>query len=231
MHQQLPKLSYIYFLNTIIEINYNCLLISISFQFFILLRLKMMDVKNTYKVVPILISLLVVGCDTNSESPSIDLTETPKITTQQETQKTPNLEIEPIKAMPTVPRPTSGIYAENLSGQQAIAPLEIRTDSSGADYYVKLVNVATNEDTLTMFIRGGEAIEVEVPLGNYEIRYAAGSNWYGDIDLFGSDTSYSKADTTFNFVDNGYQISGYSLTLYQVVNGNLETKSLDKNQF
>ena len=231
MHQQLPKLSYIYFLNTIIEINYNCLLISISFQFFILLRLKMMDVKNTYKVVPILISLLVVGCDTNSESPSIDLTETPKATTQQVMQETPDLEVESVKAMPTVPRPISGIYAENLNGQQAVAPLEIRTESSGADYYVKLVNVATNEDTLTMFIRGGETIKVEVPLGNYEIRYAAGSSWYGDVELFGSDTSYSKADTTFNFVDNGYQVSGYSLTLYQVVNGNLETKALDKNQF
>lgn len=189
-----------------------------------------MNIKNIYKLAPVLTLLLVVGCDTSSESDPINLTDTTEITTQQVEQEKPTVEVEPVKAMPTVPRPSSGLYAENLNGQQAIAPLEIRTDS-GSDYYVKVVNAASDDDTLVIYIRGGEMVEVEVPLGSYEIRYASGNNWYGDTELFGPDTSFNKADELFDFVDNGYQVSGYTITLYQVVDGNLETKSIDESQF
>ena len=90
---------------------------------------------------------------------------------------------------------------------------------------------ATDRETLTIYIRGGDTVEVDVPLGSYEIRYAAGDTWYGEDELFGPETSYNKADDLFTFSDTGYQISGYTITLYQVVNGNLETIPLDKDRF
>lgn len=152
-------------------------------------------------------------------------------TTVQATEKNTNISMsEPVETLPTVAKPSSGVYAQNLNGQQAIAPLEIRTDS-GSDYYVKVVSTTSNVDTLTMFIRGGEVIEVEVPLDSYEIRYASGNDWYGDKELFGSETSFNKADEVFTFSNTGYQVTGYTITLYQVVDGNLATKSIDKNQF
>ena len=36
-------------------------------------------------------------------------------------------------------------------------------------------------------------LELKVPLGTFEIRYASGKQWYGYNYLFGDDTSYSKA--------------------------------------
>lgn len=152
-------------------------------------------------------------------------------TTIQGTEQSTDTSIsEPAETLPTVAKPSSGIYAQNLNGQQAIAPLEIRTDS-GSDYYVKVVDTANNNDTLTIYIHGGETVEVEVPLGSYEIRYASGNNWYGDELKFGSETSYNKADEIFTFSDTGYQVSGYTITLYQVVDGNLQTRSIDESQF
>lgn len=132
--------------------------------------------------------------------------------------------------IPEVPRPSSGLYSQNLNGQPAIAPLEIRSQS-GSDYFVKVTNQYTGEDVSTIYIRGGDTVSIEVPLGTYEIKYASGETWYGDQKLFGTQTSYSKADELFTFSDTGYQITGYTITLYQVVNGNLETITLDPSQF
>ena len=152
-------------------------------------------------------------------------------TTIQGKEQNTNISMsEPAETLPTVAKPSSGIYTQNLNGQQAIAPLAIRTDS-GSDYYVKVVNADNDNDTLAIYIHGGETVEVEVPLGSYEIRYASGNNWYGDELKFGSKTSYNKADEIFTFSDTGYQVSGYTITLYQVVDGNLQTRSIDESQF
>lgn len=132
--------------------------------------------------------------------------------------------------IPEVPRPSSGLYSQNLYEQPAIAPLEIRSQS-GSDYFVKVTNQYTGDDISTIYIRGGDTVSIEVPLGTYEIKYASGETWYGDQKLFGTQTSYSKADELFTFSDTGYQITGYTITLYQVVNGNLQTITLDPSQF
>lgn len=189
-------------------------------------------IKNAYKVTPALALVLAVGCQQASDIPSdSDIASSYNTENSDNTSiAVPSREVDPIKPMPTVAKPSSGLYTQNLDGQQAIAPLEIRTES-GSDYYVKVVNAANDNDTLAIYIHGGETVEVEVPLGNYEIRYASGTNWYGDQELFGSDTAFNKADELFNFVDTGYQISGYTITLYQVIDGNLQTKTIDKNQF
>ena len=81
---------------------------------------------------------------------------------------------------------------------------------------------------MTIFIRNGEtASDMDVPTGTYELRYASGDSWYGETDLFGPSTSYSKAESFFTF-GNG---SGYTVELYKQVNGNLHTNSIDKDDF
>ncbi len=182
--------------------------------------------KVTFKLMPILALVLTVGCQQQAETETAYETEV----SDNISVEMPAVENKPVEALPTVAKPLSGIYDQNLNGQQAVAPLEIRTDS-GSDYYVKVVNATNDNDTLAIYIHGGETVEVEVPLGSYEIRYASGNDWYGDKGLFGIKTSYNKADELFTFSDTGYQISGYTITLYQVANGNLQTKSIDESQF
>jgi hypothetical protein len=63
------------------------------------------------------------------------------------------------------------------------------------------------------------------------VRYAGGTKWYGDDYLFGPETTYSKADEVFTFEKVGNSVSGFSITLYKVVNGNLSTSSIEPTEF
>lgn len=121
-----------------------------------------------------------------------------------------------------------GIISKNyVSG---VAPLEIKT-RTGNNYYIKVVNVANDQAALTAYIVGGRPLEVEMPLGTYEIRYAAGNTWYGTQHYFGPDTAFSKANELFHFTFDGYQYSGYTVELILQVHGNLRTVHIDEAEF
>ena len=82
-----------------------------------------------------------------------------------------------------------------------------------------------------MFIRGGERLETLLPLGSYELRYAAGKTWYGTEHLFGPDTAYSRADERLDFRESPTGYSGYTIELFLQIDGNLETKSIRPEDF
>jgi len=52
---------------------------------------------------------------------------------------------------------------------------------------------------MTLYVIGGVPLTVDVPLGTYEIRYAAGQAWCNVTELFGPQTVYNKADRRFEF--------------------------------
>lgn len=131
--------------------------------------------------------------------------------------------------VPELPLPANG-KTNVFDFRNEVAPFEIRT-SAGSNYLVKLVDVSTGRESRNVFVRGGMVVEINVPLGTYEVRYASGEKWYGDRHHFGPQTSYSKADKYFDFRDEGNHVSGYSITLYQVPNGNLHTKSISPEDF
>lgn len=130
---------------------------------------------------------------------------------------------------PLVDTPPTG-EVQRLNSETGIAPLEI-SSSSGENYVVKLTNADSGEDVLTIFVRGGQTEKVDVPLGNYVVKYASGEKWYGYKHLFGPSTHYSKADRTFTFSKNGSQVNGYTITLYKVKDGNLHTSQISQNDF
>jgi len=111
-----------------------------------------------------------------------------------------------------------------------VAPLKIYT-SNNSNYFVKLKDYVSKKTIMTIFIKGGDSIETKVPLGTYEIVYASGINWHDDEKLFGKNTTYTKANQLFTFRENDNGINGYTLKLYSVSNGNLQTKKLNKNEF
>ncbi len=114
--------------------------------------------------------------------------------------------------------------------EERVAPLQIKA-GAGGHYLVKLVDYYSQSPVMTVFVKGSSNITVDVPLGNYELRYASGNRWFGYDNLFGPDTSYSKADTNFDFSSDGYQVSGYTITLYRVSDGNMRTSKLRPGQF
>lgn len=111
-----------------------------------------------------------------------------------------------------------------------VAPLQIFTRSN-ANYYLKLEDIYSGKTTLTVFIRGGQSVNLKVPLGSYYMKYASGEKWYGDEILFGPYTSYSKAIEVFNFELQGNQYIGYTVELYLQSNGNLNIDEITANEF
>jgi hypothetical protein len=111
-----------------------------------------------------------------------------------------------------------------------IAPFEIEADQ-WHNYLLKLVDAHGGTPVLTVFVRKGMTATIDVPLGTYEVRLAAGESWFGDEYLFGPDTAYSKADKQFAFDVINNDIRGFTLTLSLVTNGNLRTSTIKPEEF
>jgi hypothetical protein len=136
----------------------------------------------------------------------------------------------PLFTQPAQALPQTG--ANNASFGSGVAPLNIKTSSAGGyHYFVKIVNVSSGQELGSYFIRSGETLDINVPIGTYEIRYATGKIWYGPAYLFGPETSYSKADSLFTFNFDGYQYKGYTVELIMQSNGNLRTSGIEPSQW
>lgn len=98
-------------------------------------------------------------------------------------------------------------------------------------YFVKLEDSASSKSILTVFVRAGRQVDIQVPLGTYVVKYASGRRWYGYQHLFGPESSYNRADTTFAFRREGNQMKGFSITLYAVPGGNLKTSPIKASDF
>ena len=135
----------------------------------------------------------------------------------------------PAFSAPPVAQPASGTV-RRLAPGAAIAPFQIQTRGAG-NYLVRLEDAYGGADVMDVFVRGGDTVKVEVPLGNYVVKYASGLTWYGYDYLFGPETTYSRAESTINFTREAYGVSRYTITLYQVSNGNLHTRGMSAAEF
>ena len=84
---------------------------------------------------------------------------------------------------------------------------------------------------MAIYVRGGQALEIDVPLGSYRFLYAVGSTWRGERALFGPETSYNEAGDVFNFNIQGNTINGHTVELVSQKNGNLSTRAIDASSF
>lgn len=137
--------------------------------------------------------------------------------------------LHPTSTGPELVPPASG-EVQLYTTMNGVAPLQIRS-SSGSNYLVKLADATTGQPVLSVFVRGGQTEEIDVPLGTYVVKYASGDRWYGYTHLFGPDTQCSKADRAFTFSFDGAHYSGYTVTLYKVGDGNLSTSRISADDF
>ena len=98
---------------------------------------------------------------------------------------------------------------------------------------MKLVVPASGRDALALYVRGGQVLEVEVPLGSYRMRYASGEIWRGTAHLFGPAalTRYNEANSVLHFHSEGDRVSGYTVELIPQAHGNLRVRSLTPSEF
>lgn len=141
----------------------------------------------------------------------------------------PTKPAKPAFTEPEQPLPMNGAV-QSFSSARRMAPFEIKSDA-GSHYLVKLADAVSGRDVLSVFVRGGQTVNIDVPLGTYVVKHASGEQWYGYVHLFGPQTSYSKAETPFSFTSANGRISGYTMTLYKVVDGNLRSEEIDAEEF
>lgn len=127
-----------------------------------------------------------------------------------------------------LPYPANGTILVN-SGLERVAPLTVNTEE-GLAYYIKLCDMNGNE-VLGFFAGPSATVDVDVPLGTYELRYACGTAWYGTTPKFGKDTQYFKTDTLFDFTEDSEYTHGYTVTLYGVPDGNMNTEEISEDDF
>lgn len=144
--------------------------------------------------------------------------------TKPTTQTPPSEE----QQMQPLPYPDNGTILVN-AGLDLVAPLTVQTEA-GLAYYIKLCDMSGNE-VLGFFAGPNATVKVSAPLGTYELRYACGTAWYGTTPKFGKNTSYFKADTLFEFTEDTEYTHGYTVTLYAVPDGNMDTQEIDASEF
>lgn len=118
---------------------------------------------------------------------------------------------------------------------ERLAPLRVTVPSDGGDFYIYLKDIdnASGKNDMAFYIKSGQSVELDVPLGRYELFYCTGYTWYGEKNKFGPDTIYVKSDTVLNFhIDyENQQYSGYSIDLRTVSYGNMQSKEINANSF
>lgn len=129
-----------------------------------------------------------------------------------------------LDARQSKPFPASGQvhwYIDHPSGP--LAPFTIKApNNSDANFVVQLDQWDARTPVAMIPVRGGEAAQVQVPLGRYRMTIAKGTRWKGPGKLFAT-TEYSKEAVhplEFFRVDN--QINGHTIQL-ETFNGNIET--------
>ena len=84
------------------------------------------------------------------------------------------------------------------------------TNNGSSNYYMKFVKAGTNIKVITFFVRANSTVEIDMPAGNLELKYAYGSTWYGESKLFGENTRYAKDEEYYDFTNYSWEISLYT---------------------
>ncbi|KFE34608.1 hypothetical protein [Thioclava atlantica] len=111
------------------------------------------------------------------------------------------------------PRPQGLLWAE--TGLPRTLPLQIKS-APGRDIYLVLRDVATGQDVMGGYARGGAFFRLLVPPGRFELQLALGApeDWQGLRDLFGPGTLRLRVTPPLVFGVTGYaRKSGHLIDL------------------
>ena len=118
------------------------------------------------------------------------------------------------------------------TAKERLAPFTVENDPEGSNaYYIKLVDKSSGLTEFSFFVCPGQNVEIDVPLGDYDVYYATGLHWYGYDTLFGDTTACFKVAEPFYFYYQDGYYNGYTWTLYDVDGGNLGYEEIDQNAF
>lgn len=133
---------------------------------------------------------------------------------------------------PTV-EPSSGVmkYTPPVDRNEQLPTFRLNSADNGPSFLIKLINTKSQKEAVAIYLRKGESIDLSVPFGSYTLKMASGYTWFGEEHLFGNSTNYFMIEDPFEFKLQGDQLLGHSLTLKNVINGNVEKKTISPDDF
>jgi hypothetical protein len=124
--------------------------------------------------------------------------------------------------------PTIGGIARVYDTASTPALTEITFNAgASANFFVKLYDAYSGYPKIAYFVRGGTVVTTEAPVGSFTVKYASGTNWCNEYDLFGPTTSIQKGTRTVSISED----STYTLYLTHIRNGNFPTQSISRSDF
>jgi len=124
--------------------------------------------------------------------------------------------------------PDSG-QIQIFTNRELLAPLGI-VGSLNKNAFFKFYDAKENL-VFTLFVRKNSSVNLKVPLGEYIVKYATGEEWYGFDKLFGFSTDTYEFTKKLLFYREGNILTGHTLELNGVINGNLPKKNITKSSF
>ena len=130
--------------------------------------------------------------------------------------------------------PSNGkILSSTISGGYG----ELTINSGSNPMLIKVEKEYDASKYIYFYVRADSSAMINVPDGDYVVKYASGDVYYGSgaEQPFGRDTSYSQADDVLEFSTsysgNYVYYSTITLTLYAVAGGNMSSYSIDPDSF
>ena len=189
---------------------------------------------NTVVIIAASVLICALSVASLLQKPSVpaeDVSEAPPVTDTAPSPSTTGVTIRKIEPGDAVSF-SNGEIVKYPVGER-LAPLTVETTDS-SNYCIVLEPldaVARANGQMAFMILAGEEVNISVPLGEYEIFYTTGTTWYGNEDYFGKESGFYKCDGTFDFDADDQSVNGWTLTLYAVPNGNLETDKIPQKDF
>ena len=130
---------------------------------------------------------------------------------------------------------------------ECVSPFTVIADSN-TDYYIYLKYqwAPTNttekrsikskatypyESDIAFYLKAGQTVSIDVPIGVYKLYYATGSTFFDTKLLFGSSTRCFDSDDLLKFYADSEYYQGHTITLKPVSYGNFDTDPINKSEF
>lgn len=136
---------------------------------------------------------------------------------------------------------------------EQVCPFEISVDSND-DYYIylryqhapeesfidrtlKQMAAFPYESDMAFYVKAGQKVTIEVPVGVYKLYYAVGDTFFNTSLLFGDKTNCYSADELLDFyvgkpdINGYYSVKGHEITLKLLYDGNFDTEPISRINF
>ena len=117
--------------------------------------------------------------------------------------------------------------ADKTIDESVLIELNLQIQDEVSSYYIKLINSNSNQVHLTALLKPGKNLQLNIPAGIYEIKFAIGNDWQGARKLFGAKTRYYKMQCELASDFNGATIKTQTIVIDKSLPNSKEIKSYE----